>query len=97
MRKLKVANKNHAESNRHLLASMMSQLQAQSKELELAKNKLERASRSLEQKNKIIDSLELDLEHMVDQLLKLNATESSSRWINRPVPGLNTENSRVVV
>ncbi len=65
------------------------------KELLNIKFKLEQASKTLAQKELIIDSLELDLEHMIDQLVKFqqsrNPAPSSQQWMTRTVPGLQHE------
>ncbi len=62
-------------------ASAMSQLNLQSDqqakmqhELQTVKSKLEQASKKLAQKEQIIGSLELDLEHMIEQLRKIQLT-----------------------
>ena len=61
-----------------MFESMMLQLHAQSAqqeriqhELQQVKQKLEQASLTLAKKDQLIDMLELDLEHMVDQLSKI--------------------------
>lgn len=84
-------------------SSVLSQLQAQSaqqaamqQELDMIKHKLELASKTLAQKDQIIGSLELDLEHMIDQLVKIkhnhNQAGTRQQWMSRPTPGLNSEN-----
>ncbi len=96
----KVINKAAQQNN---FSSILSQLQAQSaqqavmqRELDNVKQKLELASKTLAQKDQIIGSLELDLEHMIDQLVKIqhNRTQPGTRqqWMARPAPGLNTDN-----
>lgn len=61
-----------------MFAAMLLQLNNQNmqqavmqQELQTIKFKLEQASKTLAQKDQIIGSLEQDLEHMIDQLTKL--------------------------
>lgn len=63
-------------------------------ELDMIKYKLAEASKTLALKDQIIGSLEQDLEHMIDQLTKINRRQEQ-QWIDRPVPGLNIEASVV--
>lgn len=97
-----MANNLSTATNTNVFASMMLQLHTQSvqqesmqKELDTIKYKLEQASKTLMQKDLLIGSLEVDLEHMIDQLVKIqhSSRESNSRkqWLARPLPGLNQE------
>lgn len=102
-----MANKTSASSRSNVFASMVSQLHSQSaqqaqmqKELQTIKHKLEQASKTLMQKDQIIGSLELDLEHMIDQLVKFNYNHVQStqknNWHSCSLPVLNQEiNSHV--
>lgn len=85
-----------------LLASMAAQLSLQAKQrvqlqeqLQTVNQQLAKVHKTLQQKEHIIDSLELDLEHMVDQLTRLGsknskkATDFNKSWINRTVPGFH--------
>jgi len=61
-----------------VLSSMISQLNTQSdqqqlmqRELQSMRYQLEQASKTLAQKDQLIDSLEIDLEHMIDQMVKI--------------------------
>lgn len=91
-----------------LLASMVLQLNSQSRErAELQKQlvtvnqQLAKVHKVLAQKDHIIDSLEIDLEHVVTQLTRLQTMptagslrtsltrSSAKKWINRTVPGLS--------
>jgi molecular chaperone GrpE (heat shock protein) len=97
-----VTNKINTVTQNNVFASMMLQLHSQSaqqaqmqKELQNIKYKLEQTSKTLAQKDLLIDSLELDLEHMIDQLVRIQHTSpqanSKKQWITRPVPGLQQE------
>lgn len=70
-------------------------------ELNNIKYKLEQASRTLAQKEQLIDSLEVDLEHMIDQLVKIQHTRqqcgNTQQWIVRAVPGLSQEANNHIV
>ncbi len=92
----------------NMFAAMMLQLHAQTaqqtmiqRELQEVKSKLERASRTLAQKDQIIDSLEQDLEHMIDQMGKIqtkhNSQESTTntQWMTRPLPGFARNNNQL--
>lgn len=67
------------------------------REINNIKCKLEQASKTLAQKDLLIDSLELDLEHMIDQMVRLQHTrqqcEPTQQWMSRSVPGLNVESN----
>jgi SMC interacting uncharacterized protein involved in chromosome segregation len=86
-------------------ATVVSQLHNQNADQEKMQNeinnikyKLEQASKVLAQKDLLIDSLEMDLEHMIDQLVKMQHTRKCSpqqQWMSRGVPGLNTEVSAI--
>lgn len=86
-------------ANKHITTTQFLTQDAQQaimqKELQNIKFKLEQASKTLAQKELIIDSLESDLEHMIDQLVRFqqsrNPTTSSQQWISRTVPGLHHE------
>lgn len=61
-----------------MLTNMISQLNTQSdqqqlmqRELQNMRYQLEQASKTLAQKDQLIDSLEIDLEHMIDQMVKI--------------------------
>jgi hypothetical protein len=92
-----VANK-FTISQDSMLATMMSQLNTQTeqqkimqRELQNVRLKLEQASRTLAQKDQLIGSLELDLEHMIDQMVKIQhnrTTAAEQQWIARPAPGV---------
>jgi chromosome segregation ATPase len=85
----------------NMVAAMMLQLHAQTtqqammqRELQEIKSKLDRASVTLAQKDQIIDSLEQDLEHMIDQIGKIQTkqnlqadTNAHTQWMSRPLPG----------
>lgn len=58
-------------------------------ELDMIKYKLAEASKTLALKDQIIGSLEQDLEHMIDQLTKIN--RGKEQWLDRPVSGINIE------
>jgi len=82
-----VANKSSPDQE-HLYASMVLELNNQfaqqalmQKELQNIKYQLEQASITLAQKDQIIGSLEQDLEHMIDQLVKFNSRAQSSAVI----------------
>lgn len=77
-----MANKSSSSIKNNVFTSMMLQLHSQSaqqaqmqKELQTVKSKLEQASRTLMQKDLLIGSLEQDLEHMIDQLVKINCNK----------------------
>lgn len=102
MRVKTVANKIDKAVKNNFFASMLMQLHSQSaqqeqmqRELQDIRTKLAQASKTLAQKDLLIDSLELDLEHMIDQLVKIQHNQSASReskqWMARPVPGLTQE------
>lgn len=86
-----------------MLVTMMSQLNIQSeqqkimqRELQTVRNKLEQASKILAQKDQLIGSLEIDLEHMIDQMVKIKHTRSpmiERQWIARTAPGVATDYS----
>lgn len=64
------------------------------KELQEIKTKLAQASKTLAQKDLLIVSLETDLEHMIDQLMKIQhnrPVNQNKKWITRAVPGVNKE------
>lgn len=72
--------------------SLMMQLNLQSAqqammqlELQIVKQKLDQASRTLAQKDQLIDSLELDLEHMLGILMKKKQHDalqlSDQHWV----------------
>lgn len=104
VRKKTVATTLPQATQKHLFSSMMLQLNSQAKHQEQLKQQLNHTAKQLEnaqkilaQKNRLIDSLEIDLEHVVDQLTKLKTTTkketpkaSGNLWISRPVPGLNS-------
>lgn len=83
--------------------SLMMQLSSQSAqqammqlELQSVKQKLDQASRTLAQKDQIIGSLEQDLEHMIDQLMKIQhnkAQIAEQQWIIRSAPGLSSDSN----
>lgn len=91
---MKVAN-NAFQTQDHNVAAMLMQLNLQSaqqamlqEELNMIKHQLEQASKILAQKDQIIGSLELDLEHMIDQLVKIkghNTTLTLGSCIINPV------------
>lgn len=61
-----------------MLTNMISQLNTQSdqqqlmqRELQNMRYQLEQASKTLAQKDQLIDSLEVDLEHMIDQMVRI--------------------------
>lgn len=81
-----------------MFASMILELNSQSaqhakmqQELEIVRHQLDQASKTLAHKDQIIGSLENDLEHMIDQLLKIQKSRESNsqQWMGRSVPGLN--------
>lgn len=79
-----MANKAFSDQD-SLFASMIFQLNNQfaqtammQKELQNIKFQLEQASKTLAQKDQIIGSLEQDLEHMIDQLVKFNNRSESA-------------------
>lgn len=89
---------NAFETQDNTVAAMLMQLNLQTaqqamlqQELEMIKYKLDQASKSLAQKDQIIGSLELDLEHMIDQLVKIKSHQTDQQWIDRPVPGICVE------
>jgi len=97
-----MANKTSSNTKNNIFASMMTQLHSQSaqqalmqKELQQVKYKLEQASKTLMQKDQLIGSLELDLEHMIDQLVKFNyqnvQQNNKKQWIARSLPGLSKD------
>ena len=96
-----MANKSTKQHN--MFVTMMSQLNSQTqqqemmrRELQYVRNKLEQASKTLAQKDQLIDSLELDLEHMIDQIGKLQhsrPTTAEHQWIARRAPGLASEHN----
>jgi chromosome segregation ATPase len=81
--------------------SLMMQLSSQSAqqammqlELKTVKQKLDQVSRTLAQKDQLIGSLELDLEHLIDQLMKIQhnkAQAAEQQWIVRAAPGVSSE------
>lgn len=102
-----MANKIDKAVKNTFFATMLMQLHSQSaqqeqmqKELQDIRTKLAQASKTLAQKDLLIDSLELDLEHMIDQLVKIqhNHTTSgeSKQWMARPVPGLTQDMSTCI-
>lgn len=76
----------------------MSQLNIQSeqqqimqRELQNVRHKLDQASKTLAQKDQLIGSLELDLEHMIDQMVKIQHTRApiaERQWMARSAPGV---------
>lgn len=103
-----MANNTSTTSQNSVFASMMLQLHSQSaqqavmqRELQNIKEKLEQTSKTLAQKDLLIGSLELDLEHMIDQLVNIQHGKSKSttkkQWITSSVPGLCQEASSQVV
>jgi hypothetical protein len=87
---------------------MMLQLHSQSaqqalmqRELQNMKYKLEQTSKTLAQKDLLIGSLESDLEHMIDQLVKIKYSDrkpnENCKWMSRAVPGINQDLSEQVV
>lgn len=95
-----------ATSQEQLLASMAVKLNSQTREraelqrqLVAVNQQLANVHKTLAQKDHIIGSLEVDLEHMLEQLTRLQScnnpgsfkpvhANSDSWWINRTVPGL---------
>lgn len=83
--------------------SLMMQLSSQSAqqammqlELQTVKQKLDQASRTLAQKDQLIGSLELDLEHLIDQLMKIQHNKAlivEQQWIIRNASGLNSDSN----
>lgn len=77
---------NKALENRDsIFANMILQLNNQSaqqvimqQELQAIRQKLDQASKTLAQKDQIIGSLEQDLEHMIDQLSKIQRNQSQA-------------------
>lgn len=97
-----MANNIDTTAKHTVFASMLMQLHSQSaqqelmqKELQEIRTKLAQASRTLAQKDLLIDSLEIDLEHMIDQLVKIqhgtNVKPENKKWMARSVPGLNQD------
>ena len=96
-----MANKLSSVTQNNVFSSMMLQLHSQSaqqqlmqRELQSMKHKLEQTSKTLAQKDLLIGSLETDLEHMIDQLVKLKYradNANNTQWIARAVPGINQE------
>ncbi len=83
--------------------SLMTQLNSQSArqdmmqlELQTVKQKLDQASRTLAQKDQLIGSLELDLEHMIDQLMKIQHTKAQiaeQQWLARTASGISLDSN----
>lgn len=100
-----MANKSTKQHN--MFVTMMSQLNSQTqqqemmrRELQYVRNKLEQASKTLAQKDQLIDSLELDLEHMIDQIGKLQHSRPATtehQWIARSAPGLASEHNIIAI
>ena len=99
----KVTNKILPYIQDPVITSMVQKLNTQVKEQALLEKKLLRANEKLAQvkkvlaeKNQIIDSLEVDLEHVVSQLGRVKPTTHTysstphGQWIGKPVPGLTT-------
>lgn len=84
-------------ANKSLITQLSSQSAQQAMmqlELQTVKQKLDQASRTLAQKDQLIGSLELDLEHMIDQLMKIQDTKAQiaeQQWIARGAPGFCSE------
>lgn len=79
-----MVNKSFSDED-SIFASMIFQLNNQfaqqammQKELQDIKSQLAQASKTLAQKDQIIGSLEQDLEHMIDQLVKFNNRAESA-------------------
>jgi len=69
------------------------------KRLRDATKQLIKTKKALAQKERLIDSLEVDLEHVISQFSKMqscNAINRSKQWISRPVPGLNVAHNEQV-
>lgn len=68
------------------MANKSSQQAMMQLELQTVKQQLDQASRTLAQKDQLIGSLELDLEHLIEQLMKIQhnkaqiATEQLHSW-----------------
>jgi chromosome segregation ATPase len=103
-----VANKFNIATQKSSFATVLAQLHTQTAqqekmqiEMNNIKYKLEQASKTLAQKDLLIDSLEMDLEHMIDQLVKMQhgrkQCDSKQQWMSRGLPGLNTEVNNHVV
>lgn len=103
-----MANKLSTTTQNNVFASMMLQLHSQTaqqalmqRELQNMKHKLEQTSKTLAQKDLLIGSLETDLEHMIDQLVKLKYSEqkynTKKQWIARTVPGLSQEINEQII
>lgn len=62
-------------------------------QLNHTEKKLASVSRKLEEKNYIIDGLKTDLEHAIEQIALLQHKNhlpvGKSKWIARPLPGIN--------
>lgn len=96
-----MANKLNKVANAHSFSVVRSQMhnpidhEKMQSEINNIKYKLEQASKDLAQKDLLIDSLEMDLEHMIDQLVKMQHSRKQcseqQQWIARGVPGLHTE------
>ena len=76
--------------------SLMMQLSSQSAqqammqiELQNVKQQLDQASRTLAQKDQLIGSLELDLEHLIDQFTKIQ----HNKWMVSPAPGISSDSN----
>ena len=82
------------------LHSQTAQQALMQRELQNMKYKLEQTSKTLAQKDLLIGSLETDLEHMIDQLVKIkysgHKTNTKSQWIAHSLPGINQEISETV-
>lgn len=83
-----MANKSFNDTYASMTLKLPTQSEQQEllqQELDYVKHKLEQASKTLAQKEQIIGSLELDLEHMIDQLVKFqqnrNHANSQSQWL----------------
>lgn len=100
-----VANKPTKQQN--MFAVMMTQLNTQTlqqelmqRELQSVRHKLEQASKTLAQKDQLIGSLELDLEHMIDQMVKIQQEHNTlmeRQWITRTAPGLAAESNAMAI
>lgn len=104
-----MANQLSPKTQEHLVASMALQLNAQAQQLaeleqqlKKANQRLKSVNKELEVKSRYNECLELDLEHAIHQLKRIqtrgalpsqamntNLGKKSPQWISRPVPGLS--------
>ncbi len=76
------------------MAQINSQSEKHSKleeELQYIKFQLEVASKRLAQKDQIIGSLEQDLEHMIDQLNKIQHNNTKAHWSECAIASINLD------